>query len=42
MHWSHEGAVDLRDFVNRFIRTQTLVVFDDDCLLDAHRYRPQE
>lgn len=41
MHWSHEASSDLRDFVSRFKMTQNLVVFDDDCLLDAQSYQPK-
>jgi hypothetical protein len=40
MHWSHEGGTDLRGFVRRFVQTQDLVVFDEDCLRDAWSFRP--
>ncbi len=40
MFWLHEGAVDLRHLVDQFLKTGRMVVFDDDCLLDARQYRP--
>jgi predicted Zn-dependent protease len=40
MYWLHEGSVDLRHFVKQFLQTGRMVVFDDDCLLDARHYRP--
>lgn len=40
MYWLNEGPYDLRDFVQQFMDTGSLVLFGDECLEDVWNYTP--
>jgi hypothetical protein len=40
MYWQNEGVSDLKEFVQSYMTTGSLVMFGPECLKDASSYRP--